>query len=107
MKKLSLLLGVGLGFILGSKAGPRPYEQLEAKARSVTTRPEVQETKAKLKSAAGDKIDEMANRVGRHVPDDGDSVRPRRRQRDHRSVADRIGQVSVCATHALTGWKLQ
>jgi len=76
MKKLLFPLGVGFGFILGSKAGPRPYEQLEAKARSVTSRPKVQETKAKVKRAAGDKVDEVTNRVGQHVPDAGDSSRP-------------------------------
>jgi hypothetical protein len=38
MKRLSFLLGVGVGFALGSKAGSRPYEQMEATIRKVASR---------------------------------------------------------------------
>jgi hypothetical protein len=38
MKRLSFLLGAGVGFVLGSKAGSRPYEQLEATIRKVASR---------------------------------------------------------------------
>ncbi len=41
MKKLLLLLGIGLGFVLGSRAGRAPYERLEGKARDLAGRPEV------------------------------------------------------------------
>jgi hypothetical protein len=38
MKRFSFLLGAGVGFVLGSKAGSRPYEQLEATIRKVASR---------------------------------------------------------------------
>jgi hypothetical protein len=39
MKKITLLLGAGIGFVAGSKAGPGPYQQLEAKVRELMRRP--------------------------------------------------------------------
>jgi hypothetical protein len=39
MKKIMLLLGAGIGFVAGSKAGNGPYQQLEAKIRELTKRP--------------------------------------------------------------------
>ncbi len=39
MRKISLLLGAGIGFVAGSKAGNGPYRQLEAKIREVAKRP--------------------------------------------------------------------
>ncbi len=41
MKKLWLLAGIGIGFVLGSRAGRGPYE-LEGKVRRFRGRPEVQ-----------------------------------------------------------------
>ena len=41
MKKLSLLMGVAVGFVLGSRAGHAPYERLEAQIRQLAGRPEV------------------------------------------------------------------
>jgi hypothetical protein len=42
MKKLWLLAGIGIGFVLGSRAGREPYDQLEGKVRRFRGRPEVQ-----------------------------------------------------------------
>jgi hypothetical protein len=39
MKKITLLLGAGVGFVAGSKAGNGPYQQLEAKVRELMKRP--------------------------------------------------------------------
>ena len=39
MKRITFLLGAGLGFLLGSKAGNGRYEQLEAKVRGAAKRP--------------------------------------------------------------------
>jgi hypothetical protein len=43
MKKLVFLIDVGVGFLLGSKAGTGPYRELETKVRSITNRPEVRD----------------------------------------------------------------
>ena len=42
MKKLWLLAGICIGFVLGSRAGLEPYDQLEGKVRRFRGRPEVQ-----------------------------------------------------------------
>jgi hypothetical protein len=49
MKKITFLLGMGVGFVLGSRVGRGPYEQLEGAARQVMNQPKVQST---LQSAA-------------------------------------------------------
>lgn len=49
MKKFTFLLGVATGFVLGSRTGRGPYEQLESAVRQAVNQPKVQET---LHSAA-------------------------------------------------------
>ena len=39
MRKITFLLGAGLGFVLGSKAGNGPYGRLETKVRGMKKRP--------------------------------------------------------------------
>ena len=41
MKRLLLLVGMGIGFVLGSKAGRAPYERLERTVRELLRRPQV------------------------------------------------------------------
>jgi hypothetical protein len=69
MKKLVFLLGLGVGFILGSRAGSGPYEQREARARSVSSRPHVQEVVTTARSAASDRIDNMVHAVAEQIPE--------------------------------------
>jgi hypothetical protein len=42
MKKLTLLTGVALGYVLGSRAGRERYEQIKAGANRVAHNPKVQ-----------------------------------------------------------------
>ncbi len=44
MKKLTLLVGLGAGFVAGSWAGRGPYERVEAMVRNVMKQPKVQTT---------------------------------------------------------------
>jgi hypothetical protein len=55
MKKAWLLLGVGLGFVLGLRAGRAPYERLKSKARELARRPEVK----RVVDAASDKASDL------------------------------------------------
>ena len=64
MKKLSFLLGLGIGFLLGSRAGSRPYQQLEARVRSAARRPEVQDVVEKTKEAVHNQVAEAVDNVG-------------------------------------------
>ena len=52
MKKLAFLLGVAVGFLIGSKVGHEPYAQVEKKMRELAARPEVQDAMNKAKGAA-------------------------------------------------------
>jgi gas vesicle protein len=49
MKKFTFLVGMATGFIVGSRAGRGPYEQLERSVRQAINHPKVQKT---LHSAA-------------------------------------------------------
>lgn len=73
MKKLAFLIGVGIGFLLGSRTGTGPYRELEAKVRKVTNRPEVQDAVETTKGAAVRQVTDTVNRVSdRHF--DGDDT---------------------------------
>jgi phage-related minor tail protein len=49
MKKFTFLIGMAAGFIIGSRVGRGPYEQLEDTVRQAINQPKVQQT---LQSAA-------------------------------------------------------
>ena len=76
MRKLWFVMGLAFGFLLGSKAGPGPYQQLEAKARSVRSRPEVKEAVDTVKDTAKDQVDAVAHRVSQQVSEIGGDAEP-------------------------------
>ena len=75
VKKAMLLVGVGVGFVLGSRAGRGPYETLEGKVRQAAGRPEVQGTVEELKVVAVDKADQVISSVSDKLPGNvGESI---------------------------------
>jgi hypothetical protein len=64
VKKLSFLLGLGVGFLMGSRAGSDPYQQLEARVRSAARRPEVRDVVEKTKEATHNQVAEAVDNVG-------------------------------------------
>jgi hypothetical protein len=48
VKKVWLLLGIAIGFVLGSRAGRAPYERLRQSAQDLSGRPEVKDTVASV-----------------------------------------------------------
>ncbi|WP_246954870.1 hypothetical protein [Brachybacterium sp. Marseille-Q7125] len=52
MKKFIFLAGLGIGFVIGSRAGRGPYESLERTARQVAEDPEVQRRAAQARDTA-------------------------------------------------------
>ncbi len=44
MKKFTFLFGMTIGFILGSRSGRGPYEQIEGAVRQAMNQPKVQDT---------------------------------------------------------------
>ena len=63
MKKLSFLLGLGIGFLVGSRAGSGPYQRLEETVRSAARRPEVRDVVDKTKEAAHNQVAETVDNV--------------------------------------------
>ena len=73
MKKLAFLIGVGVGFLLGSKAGTGPYEELETKVRTIMNRPEVRAVVETTKEVASEQATEVATKVSERLPESDDS----------------------------------
>ena len=63
MKKLLLVIGAGIGFILGSRSGRRPYEQLERKVRDIRARPEVQKAVDSVSKSAHEQASDVTHKV--------------------------------------------
>jgi len=63
VRKVTLLIGVGVGFVLGSRAGRGPYEQIEAKARELTGRQDVRQVVDTAKSGAASTAHSIADRL--------------------------------------------
>ena len=64
IKKLTLALGFGAGYVLGAKAGTERYEQIVAKARELAGQPAVQDITTNIQEtaqAAGTKAKETVN----------------------------------------------
>jgi hypothetical protein len=68
MKKFIFAVGIGLGFILGSKAGPGPYEKLEETARSLRRRPDVDEVVERAKATASAQANGAVEKVSETLP---------------------------------------
>jgi hypothetical protein len=68
MKRIHFFLGLGFGFVLGSKAGRGPYEQLEGKLRDVFKRPEVQSRIEDVRSVAKERAGTVADKVVERLP---------------------------------------
>jgi hypothetical protein len=51
MGKLSLALGLGVGYVLGTRAGRAQYEQIQQAAARLTARPEVQDAVGKVRDS--------------------------------------------------------
>lgn len=67
MGKLATLLGVGVGYVLGARAGRERYDQIEMQARRVWKDPRVQQKKAEAQQAArdtGEQLKEKASGSG-------------------------------------------
>jgi hypothetical protein len=53
MKKLTFLIGAAAGYVLGTRAGRERYKQIADGARSLSSRPVVQQAQTKIKDLAG------------------------------------------------------
>jgi hypothetical protein len=63
IKKLTLLAGLGAGYVLGTKAGQERYEQIKRLAAGLRARPEVQQASATVQHAVSDVADKAKDAV--------------------------------------------
>ena len=54
IKKLSLLVGLGAGYVLGSKAGTQRYNEIKRKVDDLLGKPEVQKATSTITSTVSD-----------------------------------------------------
>ena len=62
-KRLFLLAGLGVGYVLGSRTGRQSYEKLKAQAQDLWTSPRVQDTVEKANQTIREKSPAVADAV--------------------------------------------
>ena len=67
IRKLTLAVGFGAGYVLGAKAGTQRYEQIVAKARELAGMPAVQEVTTNLTQTASTVADKAKTTVNETI----------------------------------------
>lgn len=57
IKKLTLIVGVGAGYVLGSKAGRQRYDEIVAQVQKLSRTPQAKKVAGTMQEAAGDLVD--------------------------------------------------
>ena len=78
MSKLGFMVGLGAGYVLGSKAGRERYEQLRRLWDNVATSPSVKEARGRAKNAAGTGFAQARDKATEGVHKVQEAVRERR-----------------------------
>jgi len=76
MRRLSFVLGLAVGFVLGSRSGSAPYEQIVSTVRSIARQPEVHDTVEDAKAAATARAAEAVAKVHEAIEDVGGRSAP-------------------------------
>ncbi len=63
MSKLSFIAGVGVGYVLGARAGRHRYEQIKSGAQGVWNNPKVQDAVSHAQDVAAQKAPEVSHRI--------------------------------------------
>lgn len=74
VRKLTLLVGFGAGYVLGAKAGKERYNQIEAKVRELMGQPAVQDFTSNVSSTASAAADKAKATVNDTVEAASDKV---------------------------------
>jgi hypothetical protein len=83
MSKLGFIVGVGVGYVLGAKAGRRRYEQIKARADKVWQSPTVQHKVNDATQVVRDKAPELQHKVAAVAKDAGSAVKAKVAGSDH------------------------
>jgi hypothetical protein len=68
MRKMTFALGMGVGYVLGTRSGRARYDQMVSKAREVADRPEVRTAAGKVTGAVQEKMAMAQSKVGDKLP---------------------------------------
>lgn len=74
IRKLTLAVGFGAGYVLGAKAGKERYAQIESKVRELLGQPAVQDFTSNVSSTASAAADRAKTTVNEKVESVGDKV---------------------------------
>ncbi len=69
MVKFFFVLGLGVGYVLGSRAGRQRYEQLLRSWRQIRENPAVQEAAGLVQARAETAVDAVKSRLGSETSD--------------------------------------
>lgn len=69
MRRFSFVLGLGIGYVLGSRAGRQRYEQLLRSWRQVRDNPTVQEAAGLVQARAENLVGAVKSRIGSETSD--------------------------------------
>ena len=74
IRKLTLAVGFGAGYVLGAKAGTQRYDQIVEKAREIAGMPAVQSATSTVKETAAPLVDSAKTTVSDKVSSAADKV---------------------------------
>jgi hypothetical protein len=69
MKKLFMVVGAGIGFVLGSRAGRGPYEKLDGQVRRFLGRAHLQDRIDQVAGTASEQLGGIADKTSEQISD--------------------------------------
>ena len=93
MKKLMLLVGVGVGYVLGTRAGRQRYDQMMGKAQQMMRNPRVQQKAEQVRHVAEEKADQVQHVVQEKTQQVTNAAQEKTQQAQH-AVEEKTGQAS-------------
>jgi hypothetical protein len=68
VKRFLFGVGIGVGFVLGSRAGRGPYNQIEAKVKEIAGKPGVRDVVGQVSGAVKEQTDAAKEKVMEKLP---------------------------------------
>src|SRR3954454_11052541 len=102
MSKLGFIVGVGVGYVLGAKAGRRRYEQIKARADKVWQSPTVQHKVNDATQVVRDKAPELQHKVAAAAKDAGSAVKAKVGGSDHSGTGASGSDTTASGTSVTT-----
>jgi gas vesicle protein len=75
VKKISLLIAAGTGYVLGTRAGRERYEQIKQQATKTWNNPKVQDTADRVQTQAKHAGADLGSKVGSKVAETASDVK--------------------------------